>query len=77
MPFPGTIDSDYNGCLRVILVNQSSEKDFQINVGDRIAQLLILKLLHPVRLIQVERLDSAATSARGSVGFGSTNSKLD
>lgn len=64
---PGTIDSDYRGEVKVILVNLGSE-DFVINNGDRIAQLVV----SPVTIgnfIKVEKLDE---TERGSGGFGST-----
>ncbi len=64
---PGTIDSDYRGEVKVILVNLGSE-DFVINNGDRIAQLVV----SPVTIgnfINVEKLDE---TERGSGGFGST-----
>lgn len=64
---PGTIDSDYRGEVKVILVNLGSE-DFVINNGDRIAQFVV----SPVTIgnfIKVEKLDE---TERGSGGFGST-----
>ncbi len=63
----GTIDSDYRGELRVPLVNLSNE-EFEINSGDRIAQMVIAKY-ESVELEAVEILDE---TARGSGGFGST-----
>lgn len=67
---PGTIDADYRGEVRVILVNLSSE-DFVIENGERIAQLVLAK--HEV--IEWEETDALASSERGAGGFGSTGVK--
>lgn len=67
---PGTIDADYRGELKVILVNLSHE-DFTINNGDRIAQMVIAKH-ERAELIEVQELSS---TERGSGGFGSTGVK--
>ncbi|MBQ8013567.1 MAG: dUTP diphosphatase [Treponema sp.] len=64
---PGTIDSDYRGEVKVILINLGDE-DFTVNNGDRIAQLVV----SPVTVgsfLQVGELDE---TERGSGGFGST-----
>ena len=67
---PGTIDADYRGEIKVLLVNLS-ETDFIVNNGERIAQMVIAKheqiIWEPV--IQLEK------SNRGSGGFGSTGNK--
>lgn len=64
---PGTIDSDYRGEIKVILINHS-ETPFTINDGDRIAQMVIAR--HETALFeQCEALDG---TARGDGGFGST-----
>ena len=62
---PGTIDSDYRGIVKVILVNLG-EEDFKIRRGDRIAQLVIQKIFFPNFKI-VETLDK---TKRGEGGFG-------
>ena len=62
---PGTIDSDYRGIVKVILINLG-EKDFNIRRGDRIAQLVIQKIFFPNFKI-VETLDK---TKRGEGGFG-------
>lgn len=67
---PGTIDSDYRGEIGVILVNLSSE-DFQINDGERIAQMVITKHQR-AEWIEVKKLN---LSQRGGGGFGSTGVK--
>lgn len=64
---PGTIDADYRGEIKVILVNLSKE-DFTINNGERIAQLVIAKH-EQAEWVQVEQL---LETDRGQGGFGST-----
>jgi dUTP pyrophosphatase len=64
---PGTIDADYRGEVKVILINHGPE-DFTIRRGDRIAQLVIAPVVQ-ARWIEVESLDE---TARGAGGFGST-----
>ena len=64
---PGTVDADYRGEIKVILVNLSHD-DFTINNGDRIAQMVIAKH-ERAEFIEVEELSE---TARGQGGFGST-----
>ena len=64
---PGTIDADYRGEIGVILINLSNS-DFEINTGDRIAQMIIAK--HET--IEWEAVDKLDDSVRGDKGFGST-----
>jgi dUTP pyrophosphatase len=64
---PGTIDSDYRGELKIILLNHG-EEDFIIERGDRIAQIVVAPVQRGV-LKEVDRLDG---TARGEGGFGST-----
>ena len=64
---PGTIDSDYRGEIKVILVNLSNEK-FILNPGERIAQMIVSK--H--ERVEWEQCDSLQESERGEGGFGST-----
>src|SRR5690606_28089204 len=64
---PGTIDADYRGEVKVILINLGDE-DFSVERGMRIAQLVIA----PVCRLDVEERDSAGDTARGAGGFGST-----
>lgn len=64
---PGTIDADYRGEIGIILVNLSN-KDFEVNDGDRIAQLVIAKY-ERISWSEVDVLDE---TERGSGGFGST-----
>lgn len=69
---PGTVDADYRGEVKVILINLS-DKPFVINNGDRIAQLVIAKF----EKIEWEAVDatSLSVSKRGEQGFGSTGKK--
>ncbi len=67
---PGTIDADYRGEIKIILVNLSNE-EFVLNPGERIAQMVIAKY-EKATLIDVPALDE---SARGEGGFGSTGRK--
>lgn len=64
---PGTIDSDYRGEVRIILINHGQEP-FPINPGDRIAQLVVAPVAH-ARLQECDRLDA---TTRGDGGFGHT-----
>ena len=63
----GVIDTDYTGELKVAVINVS-DKDFTINSGDRIAQLVFLPV-EKARLVRAESLDD---TERGAGGFGST-----
>ena len=67
---PGTIDSDYRGELKIILFNHS-DKDFIINNGDRIAQMVLV----PIVKMEFEEVDSLPDTIRGQGGFGSTGKK--
>ena len=64
---PGTVDSDYRGELKVILINLG-EEDFTIRRGERIAQMVIAPVVQ-AHWAQVTSLDE---TARGAGGFGST-----
>lgn len=63
----GVIDCDYRGEIKVILVNHGSV-DFVINHGDRIAQLIIERIIYPTVVVALD-LDE---TPRGADGFGST-----
>ena len=67
---PGTIDADYRGEIKVILINHG-EQDFIIERGMRIAQMVIARHSH-VTWHEVQTLDE---TARGAGGFGSTGTK--
>lgn len=64
---PGTIDSDYRGEIKVIMINHGGEP-FKISQGDRIAQLLINKIERPEYILAEELTDTD----RASGGFGSS-----
>ena len=64
---PGTIDADYRGEIKVILVNLSKDK-FVINPGERIAQMVIAKY----ERVEWETADDLSATERGSGGFGHT-----
>lgn len=64
---PGTIDSDYRGELKVLLINHGPES-FSISRGDRVAQLV----LAPVTRAAFTEVDDLDETARGAGGFGST-----
>ena len=64
---PGTIDADYRGELKVILINHGAD-DFVINRGDRIGQMVIA----PVWQAQFVETDTLDETERGAGGFGST-----
>lgn len=64
---PGTIDSDYRGEVKVILINHGKDS-FTVNNGDRIAQLIVA----PVTQGVFEKTDELDSTERGEGGFGST-----
>ncbi len=67
---PGTVDADYRGEIKVILVNLSKEK-FVINPGERIAQMVIAKY----EKIEWDEVEVLGETERGAGGFGSTGVK--
>lgn len=64
---PGTIDSDYRGEVKVILMNLG-EESFKVNIGDRIAQLVI----SPVVKAEVLEVEELSNTERNAGGFGHT-----
>lgn len=64
---PGTIDSDYRGEVKVLLVNLG-EEEFEISRGMRIAQMVVA----PVTQVQVNEVSETGETGRGAGGFGST-----
>ena len=64
---PGTIDSDYRGEIRMIMINLGREK-FSVKRGDRIAQIVFA----PCMQARIEEADKLSDTARSSGGFGST-----
>jgi dUTP pyrophosphatase len=67
---PGTIDADYRGEVKVLLVNLS-DADFVINDGERVAQMVVAK--H--EQVSWEEVSQLENSDRGTGGFGSTGSR--
>ena len=64
---PGTIDSDYRGEIKIIIYNHGN-KDFLVNNGDRIAQMI----LTPIVKMELEETNDLPDTIRGEGGFGST-----
>jgi dUTP pyrophosphatase len=67
---PGTVDADYRGEVKVILINLG-EEDFTIRRGDRIAQLVVAPVVQSVW----QEVDSLDETVRGAGGFGSTGAQ--
>ena len=67
---PGTIDADYRGEIKVILINLS-KKTFIVENGARIAQMVVC----PIIKVKLKEVDSLDNTSRGSGGFGSTGMK--
>ena len=67
---PGTVDAGYRGEIRVTLLNTDQQHPFSIEIGDRIAQLVVMPVVR-ARFVAVESLPG---SHRGQGGFGSTGS---
>ncbi|WP_292717848.1 dUTP diphosphatase [Microbacterium sp. 13-71-7] len=65
---PGTVDAGYRGEIKVSLLNTDSNAAYDVAVGDRIAQLIVMPVTR-ARFIPVDALDE---SVRGAGGFGST-----
>jgi len=70
---PGTVDAGYRGEIKATLLNTDSEQAYDIGVGDRIAQLVVMPVSR-ARFVPVEVLPE---SARGDGGFGSTGYQKD
>ncbi len=68
---PGTIDADYRGEIKALLINLSNE-DFTITPGMRIAQMVVA----PVSRVDFAQVESLEASARGEGGFGSTGTHV-
>tara|TARA_B100000795_G_scaffold158894_1_gene119400 strand:- start:1429 stop:1869 length:441 start_codon:yes stop_codon:yes gene_type:complete len=67
---PGTIDADYRGEVKVILINLGQDK-FIIKNGERIAQMVVC----PIIQVYLEEVKELSETGRGSDGFGSTGTK--
>jgi dUTP pyrophosphatase len=68
---PGLIDSGYRGELKVLLVNTDPDEAFEVERGERIAQLVVQRVEH-VELRPVDDFDHLGPSHRGEGGFGHT-----
>ena len=64
---PGTIDSDYRGEIKIILINMSKKK-FVVRSGDRVAQMVLC----PINKINFKQVKKLPKTIRGKKGFGST-----
>jgi len=67
---PGTIDADYRGEVKILLINHG-DKTFEINRGDRIAQMIVA----PVTQADFELVETLSATKRGAGGYGSTGVK--
>lgn len=65
---PGLIDSHYRGEIRVILINLDKDNAFQVNRGDKVAQLVIQK----IESVELEVVEELNETVRGTGGFGSS-----
>ncbi|HUB03874.1 MAG TPA: dUTP diphosphatase [Solirubrobacteraceae bacterium] len=65
---PGLIDAGYRGEIRVLLLNTDRDASFTVRTGERIAQLVLVRVETP----EVVEVDELATSERGAGGFGSS-----
>lgn len=65
---PGTVDAGYRGEIKVTLLNTDADESYQIAVGDRIAQLIVM----PVPAVRFIPVSALPESERGERGFGST-----
>ncbi|MGF2947969.1 dUTP diphosphatase [Microbacterium alcoholitolerans] len=65
---PGTVDAGYRGEIKVTLLNTDSKQAYDVAVGDRIAQLIVM----PVVRARFEPVEELPDSVRGDGGFGST-----
>ena len=67
---PGLIDAGYRGEIRVLLLNTDRDEPFTVRRGERIAQLVLVRIETP----EVVEVDELALSERGAGGFGSSGS---
>ena len=66
--FAGTIDSDYRGEVKVLLMNEDEDRPLIVNAGDRVAQAIII----PIPTVVFQEVTELSTTDRGTAGFGST-----
>lgn len=65
---PGLIDAGYRGELKVLLLNTDPSEPFRVDAGDRVAQLVLVR----VEVLEVTEVEELALSERGPGGFGSS-----
>jgi dUTP pyrophosphatase len=65
---PGLIDSGYRGEIRVLLLNTDRSEAFEVAVGDRVAQLVVVR----AQPLEFEETAALGATARAEAGFGST-----
>jgi dUTP pyrophosphatase len=65
---PGTVDAGYRGEIKVALLNTDADEPYEVSVGDRIAQMIVM----PVPRVTFTRVDELPDSVRGQGGFGSS-----
>ncbi|MFJ4296833.1 dUTP diphosphatase [Curtobacterium sp. SP.BCp] len=65
---PGTVDAGYRGEVKVALLNTDASEPYEVHVGDRIAQVVVM----PVPRVVFTRVDELPESVRGQGGFGSS-----
>ncbi len=65
---PGLIDAGYRGEIRILLLNTDPRETFEVSAGDRIAQLVLVRVEAPL----IAELEELAVSERGAGGFGSS-----
>ena len=65
---PGLVDAGYRGELRVWLLNTDRQEPFAVSIGDRIAQLVVVRVESPA----LQEVAALTETARGSAGFGSS-----
>jgi dUTP pyrophosphatase len=67
----GVVDSDYRGDIGVIMYNTDNNVDFNVNIGDKIAQIIIEPYLNTT-MSEVSNADQLSATARGEKGYGHT-----
>ena len=67
---PGTIDSDYRGEIKVVLINLSKD-EFTVKNGERVAQMVVC----PIVQVSLQEVEELSGTDRGTGGFGSTGTK--
>ncbi|MEO0224074.1 MAG: dUTP diphosphatase [candidate division WOR-3 bacterium] len=68
----GIIDNSYRGEIIVVLYNSNKDEHIEVKEGEFIAQLLIVNVLEPKEIIEVDNLDELGRTIRGERGFGSS-----